>query len=111
MDMEPLDEAPQGTRAIAAGRHGPVGLRASQLVKRSSRFCKHDMITASVKPVLLLGCFGLVSGGRAEKPRTSRELGDDGFHGLRIDCPHCGTIAELVRLFRPEMPVGAARGT
>lgn len=31
--------------------------------------------------------------GRAEKPRTSHELGDDGFHGIRVDCADCGTVA------------------
>ena len=34
------------------------------------------------------------SGGRAEKPKTASELGDDGFHGVRIDCSDCGTVAE-----------------
>ena len=32
-------------------------------------------------------------GKRAEKARTSIELQDDGFHGVRVDCRDCGTIA------------------
>jgi hypothetical protein len=34
-------------------------------------------------------------GKRAEKPRTSTELYDAGFHGYRVDCGDCGTVAEL----------------
>ena len=44
--------------------------------------------------------------GRAEKPRTSRELGDDGFHGLRVDCAVCGTVAEAT----PDCPLCGAQG-
>ena len=32
---------------------------------------------------------------RAEKSRTSVELHDAGFHGYRVDCKVCGTVAEL----------------
>jgi hypothetical protein len=35
-------------------------------------------------------------GKRAEKPRTTTEMHDPGFHGLRADCGDCGTIAERV---------------
>ncbi len=34
-------------------------------------------------------------GRRADKPRTTTELYDPGFHGLRVDCADCGTVAEL----------------
>jgi hypothetical protein len=34
-------------------------------------------------------------GKRAEKARTSTELHEDGFHGFRVDCRTCGTVAEL----------------
>jgi len=33
-------------------------------------------------------------GKRAEKARTSTELHEDGFHGYRVDCRDCGTLAE-----------------
>jgi hypothetical protein len=33
-------------------------------------------------------------GQRAEKARTSTELHEDGFHGARVDCRDCGTVAE-----------------
>ena len=32
-------------------------------------------------------------GKRAEKARTSTELHEDGFHGARVDCRDCGTVA------------------
>ena len=35
-------------------------------------------------------------GKRADRPRTSTELLDPGFHGVRVDCADCGTVAELV---------------
>jgi hypothetical protein len=34
-------------------------------------------------------------GQRAEKARSSTELHEEGFHGARIDCRDCGTVAEL----------------
>jgi hypothetical protein len=34
-------------------------------------------------------------GKRAEKARSSTELHEDGFHGARVDCRDCGTVAEL----------------
>jgi hypothetical protein len=35
-------------------------------------------------------------GKRAEKARTTVELGDAGLHGYRVDCRDCGKVAELV---------------
>jgi len=35
-------------------------------------------------------------GKRAEKARTATEMDDPGFHGYRVDCKGCGTVAELV---------------
>ena len=34
-------------------------------------------------------------GQRAEKARCATEPHDDGFHGFRVDCRGCGTVAEL----------------
>ena len=34
-------------------------------------------------------------GKRADRARTSTELHDPGFHGFRVDCVDCGTVAEL----------------
>jgi hypothetical protein len=34
-------------------------------------------------------------GKRAERAKTSVELLDPGFHGFRVDCKTCGTVAEL----------------
>jgi hypothetical protein len=34
-------------------------------------------------------------GQRADRARTSTELHDPGFHGYRVDCVDCGTVAEL----------------
>ena len=33
------------------------------------------------------------AGARGEKARTATELYDAGFHGLRVDCAQCGTLA------------------
>ncbi|MSP63508.1 MAG: hypothetical protein EXR72_24825 [Myxococcales bacterium] len=33
-------------------------------------------------------------GTRSEKPRSTIELLDPGFHGFRVDCIDCGTVAE-----------------
>ncbi len=34
-------------------------------------------------------------GRRADKPRTTTEIHEPGFHGYRVDCVDCGTVAEL----------------
>jgi hypothetical protein len=34
-------------------------------------------------------------GKRTDRARTSTELHDPGFHGYRVDCVDCGTVAEL----------------
>jgi hypothetical protein len=34
-------------------------------------------------------------GKRADKARTSTELHEPGFHGYRVDCADCGTVARL----------------
>ena len=36
-------------------------------------------------------------GERADRARTSTELHEDGFHGYRVDCRDCGTVAERRR--------------
>ena len=45
-------------------------------------------------------------GKRAEKARTSVELHDPGFHGYRVDCKVCGTVAEL----KGSCPLCGAKG-
>jgi len=35
----------------------------------------------------------IYEGVRAEKPRSFTELYDEGFHGYRVDCKSCGTLA------------------
>jgi hypothetical protein len=49
-----------------------------------------------VRLVALLPARVRHEGGRAEKARKERETYDPGFHGYRVDCPDCGTVAEVV---------------
>jgi hypothetical protein len=37
----------------------------------------------------------LYQGKRADRARTTTEILDPGFHGYRVDCEDCGTVAEL----------------
>jgi len=69
-------------RAITSPNRFPIPTSCSS--------CDSD----EVRFIALTPAKSTFSGGRADKPKTSRELGDDGFHGLRIDCADCGTIAE-----------------
>lgn len=46
------------------------------------------------------------SRGRPDKPQTSHELGDDGYHGIRVECEDCGIVAE----YDAECPLCAAPG-
>jgi hypothetical protein len=43
-------------------------------------------------------------GKRADKARTTTELHEPGFHGFRVDCVDCGTVAQL----EAECPLCAA---
>lgn len=45
-------------------------------------------------------------GKRGDKARTMTELHEPGFHGYRVDCKRCGTLAELTT----ECPLCAAPG-
>jgi hypothetical protein len=49
-----------------------------------------------VRLVALLPARVRYEGARAEKARKERETYDPGFHGYRVDCADCGTVAELV---------------
>jgi hypothetical protein len=48
-----------------------------------------------VRYIAFLPAKATYEGKRAEKARTSVELLDPGFHGYRVDCKTCGTVAEL----------------
>jgi len=46
-----------------------------------------------VRYVAFLPARVVYEGQRADKARTATELHDDGFHGIRVDCRDCGTVA------------------
>lgn len=48
-----------------------------------------------IRYVALVPARVVYEGKRAERPRTHTELHDPGFHGLRIECTHCGRVAEV----------------
>lgn len=48
-----------------------------------------------VRYVAMVPARVVYAGKRAEKARTSTELHEPGFHGYRVDCVDCGTVAEL----------------
>lgn len=43
--------------------------------------------------IALLPASVIYEGVRAEKPRSFSSLYDEGFHGYRVDCKSCGTLA------------------
>ena len=48
-----------------------------------------------VRYIAMIPARTVYEGKRAEKARTTVEIGDPGFHGYRVDCRDCGTIALL----------------
>jgi|GEM_PF-721263 len=48
-----------------------------------------------VQYVAMVPAHVVYQGQRTDKPRTSTELHEPGFHGYRVDCVDCGTVAEL----------------
>jgi hypothetical protein len=49
-----------------------------------------------VKYLALLPARVVYEGARADKARSLAEPHDDGFHGYRVDCRDCGTVAQLL---------------
>ena len=49
-----------------------------------------------VRYVALVPARVAYQGQRADRARTATELHDPGFHGYRVDCVDCGTVAELI---------------
>jgi len=83
-DMCPRCHAPGGLeRALATPNRWPVPEACPECEGEEVRY---------------LGFFPArvgYQGTRADKPRTTTELRDAGFHGFRVDCADCGTVAEL----------------
>ena len=52
--------------------------------------CEED----EVRYVALMPAQVIYEGQRADKARATAELHEDGFHGYRVDCRGCGTVAE-----------------
>jgi hypothetical protein len=71
--------------ALAATNRWPVPLACPRCDNEEIRYVA--MVPARVTH----------DGKRAEKARTTTELLDPGFHGFRVDCKACGTVAELTR--------------
>jgi len=76
--------------------HTPAGLaRALETanqwpVPSSCTSCGND----EIRYIAFLPAHATYEGKRAEKARSGVELYDDGFHGYRVDCRTCGTVAE-----------------
>jgi hypothetical protein len=76
--------------------HAPGGLdRALHTPNRwpvpaACRICDEE----EVRYVAFLPAKVTYEGQRADKARSLTELHDDGFHGYRVDCRGCGTVAE-----------------
>jgi hypothetical protein len=49
-----------------------------------------------VRYIAMIAARTTYEGKRADKARTTIELADPGFHGYRVDCRDCGTVAELI---------------
>ena len=48
-----------------------------------------------VRYIAMIPARTVYEGKRADKARTTVEIGDPGFHGYRVDCRDCGTVMEL----------------
>jgi hypothetical protein len=70
-------------RALAATNRFPV--------PRACPSCHAE----EVRYIAMMPAAVTYEGKRAEKPRANFELEDPGFHGYRVDCASCGTVAEL----------------
>jgi hypothetical protein len=69
-------------RALAAPNGWPVPERCPG--------CDDDQ----VRYVAFVPASVMYEGKRAERAQTAVELHDPGFHGFRVDCRDCGTVAE-----------------
>lgn len=82
-DVCPRCNAPGGLeKALGAANRFPVPEECPE--------CRGE----EVRLIALVPAKASFAGGHADKPRTSFELGDDAFHGLRVECADCGIVAE-----------------
>jgi hypothetical protein len=78
----PRCHAPEGlSRALESPNGWPVPARCTGCGGEELRYIAFLPATVSYE------------GKRAEKARSAVELYDDGFHGYRVDCRDCGTVA------------------
>jgi hypothetical protein len=83
-DVCPRCHAPDGlARALAAPNSWPVPAACPR--------CGGDEVAYRA----LVPARVSYEGKRVDKPRTTTELYDPGFHGMRADCADCGIVAEL----------------
>jgi hypothetical protein len=84
-DVCPRCHAPGGLeRALASPNRWPV--------PPACPACGEE----EVKYLALLPARVVYEGHRADNARSVTEPHDDGFHGYRVDCRGCGTVAELI---------------
>ncbi len=62
--------------------------------------------SADLRLIALLPARVLHADRRSEKAKTSTELYDPGFHGVRVECAHCGPVADVGQ----DCPLCAAPG-
>jgi hypothetical protein len=80
----PRCHAPSGLEAALSSENAyPVPLACPSCGGEEVRF------------IALIPARTLYEGKRAERAKTTVELLDPGFHGYRVDCKSCGTVAEL----------------
>lgn len=81
-DVCPRCHAPGGlAKALATTNEWPVPTECPSCEGEELRYIA--MVPASV----------VYNGRRADKPRCGTELLDEGFHGYRVDCKSCRTVA------------------
>jgi RNA polymerase subunit RPABC4/transcription elongation factor Spt4 len=82
-DVCPRCHAPHGlNRALETPNAWPV--------PASCPTCESE----ELRYIAFLPALVTYEGKRADKARSATELPDDGFHGHRVDCRICGTVAE-----------------
>jgi hypothetical protein len=78
--------------------HAPAGLATALEMENAypaPRACP-SCAGQEVRLIAFVPAKVVYEGARAEKARTAVEPHDPGFHGYRVDCKTCGTVAELV---------------
>ena len=89
-----LRAIPRALREDVELYHALEQLEGRHATEDELALAHHSGYIEEVRYVAFMPARVTFEGKRAQKARTTTELHENGFHGVRVDCRDCGKIAE-----------------